>query len=93
MTTLLDVVANLGAHDPESTIYVAKPWTCDSPAIVAREPDQGDSPLEAESCNAEYFIEVFVAKDFLEGWIAAENRYTSTREQCERLIHYAVYDA
>lgn len=90
---LIDIVASLGSYDPEFTIYAAKPWTCDSDAVVAHEPDQGGLPREAESCGAEYFIEVFVAKEFLEGWIAAEGRPTSDREQCERLIRYAVHDA
>jgi hypothetical protein len=92
-TKLIDVVANLDSYDADLTIYAVKPWTCDSEVIVAREPEQGGVPHEAESCNAEYFIEVFVAKEFLEGWVASEARPTSVREQCERLIHYAVYDA
>lgn len=92
-TKLIDVVANLGSYDSELTIYASKPWTCDSVAIVAHEPDRGGVPPEAESSGAEYFIEVFVAKEFLEGWIASEGRPTSAREQCERLIQYAIYDA
>jgi len=90
---LIDIVANLESYDSELTIYAAKPWTCDSEAVVAAEPDQGGRPHEAESCGAEYFVEVLVAKEFLEGWIASEARPTSAQEQCERLIRYAVYDA
>jgi hypothetical protein len=90
---LIDVVANLGSLDPKLTIYVAKPWTFDSDAVVAREPDQGGVPEEAESQNAEYFIEVFIATEFLDGWAAAQRRSFSMREQCERLIQYAVHDA
>lgn len=92
-TTLIDIVTNLSAFDEQLTIYVAKPWTCDSLAVVAREPDEGGLPLEAESCGAVYFIEVFIAKEFLEGWLASEARRIPAREQCERLIHYAIYDA
>jgi hypothetical protein len=90
---LIDVVAQLVSYDPELTIYAAKPWTCDSEAVVAREPEDGGLPPEAAARRCEYFIEVFVAKEFLEGWIAVEGRSTSAREQCDRLIHYAVYDA
>ena len=89
---LIEVVANLAYYDPE-TVYAPKPWTCDSEATVAREPDQGGLPPEAESRGAVYFIEVFVAKEFLEGWTASEGRPTSAREQCEQLIRHAICDA
>ncbi len=92
-TKLMDVVQNLSSFDPELTIYVVKPWTCDSDALVAREVDGGGIPLEAKSSGATYFIEVAVAKDFLDGWASTERRVVTTRERCERLIHYAVYDA
>lgn len=90
---LIDIVANLESYDPELTIYATKPWTCNSETVMAPEPDQGGLPHEAESRGAEYFIEVFVAREFLKGWIVSEARPTSAQEQCERLIHYAVYDA
>jgi hypothetical protein len=93
MFRLIDIVGNLGSYDEEMTIYAAKPWTCDSQALVAREPDQGGLPSEATTRSVEYFIEVFIATEFLEGWIAAQAGTTSAREQCERLIQYATHDA
>ena len=90
---LIEVVANLASYDPEMTIYAPKPWSCDSEAIVVREPDEGGLPREAKSCGAVYFIEVFVAKEFLDGWTASKARSISAREQCERLIQYAINDA
>lgn len=90
---LVDIVAQITITDNDLTIYASKPWTCDSPAVLTREPAEGDCPTEAKSCDAEYMIEVFIAKEFLEDWLAHENRTVSTREQCERLIHYATYDA
>jgi hypothetical protein len=91
-TTLIELVANLASYDPELTVYAVRPWTCDSEAVVAREPEQGGLPHQARSCGAEYFIEVFVAKEFLEGWIVSAERRASAQERCERLIHYAVND-
>jgi hypothetical protein len=90
---LIDIVANLGSYDSEFTIYAVKPWTWDSDALVVREPEPGGSPREAESCGAEYFLEVFIAKEFLEDWMAAAGRATSHHEQCARLIRYAANDA
>lgn len=80
---LIDVVANLASYDEDLTIYVTKPWTCQSEAVMALEPDQGGLPHEAASRSAEYFIEVFIANELLEGWIASEARPTSAQEQCE----------
>ncbi len=92
-TKLIDVVTQLEVYDAESTIYAVQPWTCDSEAVVVREPPQGGVPPEATSRSAAYLIEVFIAREFLEGWTISEERSVSVREQCERLIRYAVDDA
>ena len=91
--TLLEVVKNLSTCDDELTIYAGRPWDCDSQVVVAREPDQGGWPPEAKSCGALYFLEVSVAMEVLQGWLATEGRPISFREQCERLIQYATNDA
>ena len=93
MKKLLEIVDDLAAYDDELTIYACKPWSCDSVAIVAREPDAGGLPPEAVSCGAEYFIEIFVAKEFLEGWVSNESAPPTVNAQCDRLIHYAEFDA
>ena len=90
---LVDIVANLGAHDPALTIYAVAPWTCDSAALAAREPADGGVPPEARAVGATYLIGVFIAQEFLDGWRVAEKRSTSPSEECERLIHYAICDA
>ena len=90
---LIDVVANLASFDRELTIYATKPWSPDSATVVAREPDEGGAPNEAKAIGAKYFIEIFIAKDVLDGSIAMEGRAMSIPEQCDRLIHYATYDA
>jgi hypothetical protein len=90
---LIDVVTNLASFDEDLTIYAARPWTCDSHALVAREPAAGGLPLEAKTADLNYFIEVLIAKEFLSGWAENEKRTIPPREQCDRLIHYAIYDA
>lgn len=90
---LVEIVAELAAHDDELTIYAKEPWTCDSETVVVREPDAGDRPAEATAIDASYFIEVFVAKEFLDGWRASQEPTATAQEQCERLIQYAINDA
>jgi hypothetical protein len=87
------VVAVLETYDADLTVYAVEPWTCDAVAVVAREPGQGGVPAEAAAVSARYFIEVFIAREFLEGWCDAAGRATTARERCERLITYAVTDA
>jgi hypothetical protein len=90
---LIDIIANLASFDEGLTIYVAKPWTCDSVALVAREPEAGGLPRDAQIAGLSYFIEVFLAKEFLSDWVNNEGGKVPLRDQCERLIHYAIYDA
>ena len=91
---LIDIISKLSSYeDDELTIYVVEPWTCDSNAIIAQEPEEGGIPPEAKGIEATYFIEIFIAIDVLEGWKANVKREIPLREQCERLIYYAIYDA
>lgn len=90
---LLDVVKKLAKLDEDHTIYAVEPWTWESEACVAMEPDDEDIPSKASKIGAKYFIEVSIAKEFLEGWVESEGLTPSDRERCDRLIHYAIYDA
>jgi hypothetical protein len=91
--TLLEVVERLDELDDESTIYASRPWSCDSVAVLGFEPEEGGLPGSAAALGASYFLEVFVAKEFLADWIASGNRRPTPRERCERLIRYATTDA
>ncbi|MGA3066933.1 MAG: hypothetical protein ABSF29_08815 [Tepidisphaeraceae bacterium] len=90
---LIDVVAALGSLDPNATIYAAKPWSQGSLAVVEFEPPSHELPREAAQAGAEYFLEVFVARDFLSDWEATLDKMPSLEERCDRLIRYAVDDA
>jgi hypothetical protein len=91
--TLLDTLRDLYSLDGESTIYAAKPWIADSEAIVALEPETGGLPAEAQQLGLKYFLEVFVAREFLEGWIESLDAEPDPYSKCARLIQYAVRDA
>ncbi|KOQ82269.1 hypothetical protein ABW48_26535 [Pluralibacter gergoviae] len=91
--TLIDIINKLDSFDGDDTIYVKRPWKPESAAIVATEPDTGGIPPGAEKIDAEYFLEIFLAAEFLEGWLLNGAQKPSTEEQCFRLIQYAENDA
>jgi len=87
------VIDNLESLDPDATIYVAEPWKVESLALVEFEPAAGGLPEAAVRENLKYFLEVFVARDFLADWQMSLSQQPTAEERCERLIHYAVNDA
>lgn len=93
MTPLIDVVTKLESLDPDATIYVAEPWSRESSALVGFEPASGGLPEAASRNGLKYFLEVFVARDFLADWQATLDQQPTDQERCERLIRYAVNDA
>jgi hypothetical protein len=90
---LLKVIQELDTLDKESTIYASKPWTESSTAMVLPEPEAGDIPREADELGLNYFIEVFIAHEFLTDWEANLDKTPTIHEKCERLIQYAINDA
>ena len=65
---LFKVIQELDAIDKDSTIYAAQPWTENSIAMVLPESEIGRIPQEAVECDLKYFIEVFIAHEFLTDW-------------------------
>jgi hypothetical protein len=90
---LREVVETIAILNRDHTIYAAEPWTCESEASVEREPDDGQLPQKASVRGLTYFLEVFIAQEFLAGWSAAQPTSPTIDEQCRRLIHYAQNDA
>lgn len=93
VTSLLKLIKELKALDKEDTIYAAKPWTTKSKAIVLREPVSGEIPQEAKDLGLSYFIEVYIACDFIEEWEKSFHIAASAEKKCLRLIEYAINDA
>jgi hypothetical protein len=91
--TLFEAVRDLDSLDEASTIYAAKPWTSASQVTVVLEPNGGSVEAEVAALGLTYFLEVFVAKEFLEGWVANLDTEPTPQQKCERLIAYAVNDA
>ena len=91
--TLLKIVQELDTFDKESTIYAAKPWTENSKAMVLIEPESGGLPNEVENKGLKYFLEVFIAQDFVNEWVASLDTKPTPHQICLRLIQYATNDA
>lgn len=92
---LADIIARLSEFDADDTIYAREPWTDDSDAIVAteREEDDGEPPPEASEAGLAYFLEIYLAREFIEAWVASLSYQPSASAIRERLIQYAVNDA
>ena len=93
LTKLIDLVPKLASLGQEATIYAAQPWTSESPAIVALEPPTDTLPESALRHGLSYFIEVFVARDFLTDWESGLDKTPTDIERCDRLIRFAIDDA
>jgi hypothetical protein len=85
---LCDVVNIIYTLEDELNIYAAPEWSPNSAAIVALEPDAGGEPPEAKALGMSYFLEVFIAKEVLEGI-----KDLDLEARTKRLIQYAVTDA
>ena len=90
---LIELIRDLDALDEQCTIYASQPWTETSEAIAAHEPEAGGTPNEAERLGLKYFLEVFIAREFIEGWMANYDTQPTLRQKCARLIEYATNDA
>lgn len=91
--TLNDIINQLDNFDSDDTLYVKKAWKPDSEVVVAAEPDDGGVSDQAAKINAEYFIEIFLAIEFLEDWLSNLNQKPSAQDRYLLLIQYAINDA
>lgn len=73
-------------EDDEMVIHMRKPWSFFSECMVVPSAEGG----RAVQAGFDYFLEVSVALEVLEGY--AEHHF-SVEEQCERLLFYAENDA
>jgi hypothetical protein len=93
LLTLAEAIKNLNDLDEGDTIYVMEPWTENSKAIVAPEPASGGLPAEAAGLGLNYFLEVSVAREFLEDWTDTLSAEPSLQAKVRRLTQYAINDA
>jgi hypothetical protein len=91
--TLLEVIRDLDSFPEESTIYSPEPWSVESEAIVEYRRDDEKLAKRAVELGYAYFLEIFIAKELLEGWAPTQTSRPTLEQKTERVIHYAIFDA
>jgi hypothetical protein len=87
---LFDLVSKIDELDNELTIYALNPWIPLTEVVCATEPENGRVPTELKQLGYTYFLEVFIASEFIEDLSSSST--ASAQERCERLILYASKD-
>jgi len=73
-------------------ICATEPFTQQSEVIIVTSSESG-AVKEIERPGFKYFLEVLVAQGIIEDWINSVAKKPTVQERCERLIHYALFDA
>ncbi|WP_324750431.1 hypothetical protein SH591_02820 [Sphingomonas sp. LY54] len=71
----------------DTTIYVARPWSCDADATLISPAPDTTEPVEQGGRLYDYFLETFIAREVIEGFAGSDEK------RCQRLIDYAENDA
>lgn len=74
----------------DETIYVVEPWSADADALLSRETPDTTGPIVQSGEIYSYFLEGFIARDFLEDLGTPDDVGEAA---CDRLIRYAIDDA
>ncbi|PWR22883.1 hypothetical protein [Zavarzinia aquatilis] len=74
----------------DETIYAVGPWSADADALLSSEPPGTTDPIIQSGKPYAYFLEGFIARDFLDDLDAPDD---VSETVCERLIRYAIDDA
>ena len=88
---LIEAVRQLPKLDEDLTIYARHPWVSSTDVHLAVEGTDEEKKAKAEGLR--YFIEVSIARDFLDDWRATQKMRPSDEQSCARLIEYATNDA
>lgn len=91
MTTLADILRDIGDLDGDWTIFAEEPWHADSSAECV----DGTALVEPATVGEKvYFLEVDLARDVLAVWRDwRQGREPSLPEFVQAVIHYAEQDA
>ncbi|MGA0601456.1 hypothetical protein ACO2Q3_12200 [Caulobacter sp. KR2-114] len=92
---LIDLLARPDLlDDDDGAIYVARPWRPEAEALVVSPAPDGTEPISLEGTPLEYFLETYLAHEFLEDFAESDaGAGADPRQACERLIRYAQADA
>jgi hypothetical protein len=90
--TLEYLVANIDEFDEELVIFQKDELSIDSEVILF-ERDEDDTVRIKDGIKYVYFLEFFIAKEFIEDWVSRSNFKPNVKEIALRLLQYAIYDA
>jgi len=88
---LIEAVQQLATFDGDLTIYARHPWTLASDTRLAIEGSDEEKKTKTEGLR--YFLEVFIAREFLIDWTGTQLKPPTDAQSCSRLIEYASDDA
>lgn len=90
---LVDLIENIENINEELIIFQEDKENFNSDIILSFGED-GDGGIKEESGKIyHYLIEVFLAKEFIEDWVASLDYLPSSNEIAKRLFEYAINDA
>ena len=100
--TIRDVIENIDDLPDAATVFAERidgGYRAESEVMLLQMTDEElDRPVKEIAKNRtpgkEYFLEIFVIREVLEGWLSNCAGYLpSVDEAMERVIHYAEHDA
>jgi len=87
---LIDVIAGLDDISEETFICVRRPWNNDAEALLVPFTDDLGIPAEVKAQGFEYFLEVYIAREILEGFM---QRGPTLEQVTDFVTYYADNDA
>jgi hypothetical protein len=90
--TPLDAIRNLSLLDADGVICASEPFTEESEVMIVPMPESGRL-IEMGGSGFKYFLEVSIAREFLEDLVTSAMEVPTLPEKCSRLIYYAIFDA
>jgi hypothetical protein len=91
---LIELLRKAADWDDGDVIYVSAPWSPDADAVFVVTEGSGAESVTFHGRQYDYFLETFIARDFLEDYAASVEGASATEHaRCDRLIKYALNDA
>lgn len=90
---LVDLINNIDSVDEESIIFQEDRENFESDIILSFAEEDDGGVKEKEGKKYYYLIEVFLAKEFIDDWIASLDYVPTSKEIAKRLYDYAIKDA
>jgi hypothetical protein len=91
--TLEDLVENINHADGNLVIFQMGELNINSEVALLQIPEEESFEIVRNGVKYIYLIEVFIAQEFISGWLSNLKEKPNTLEIAQRLFHYAINDA